>query len=51
MNIIQSRFVRIDKLYPHHKNPHNDHAVDSIANSIKRSDSLAQSLQTQIKQS
>ena len=30
-------FVRIDKLHPHHKNPrHNDHAVDSIANSIKR---------------
>jgi site-specific DNA-methyltransferase (adenine-specific) len=30
-------FVRIDKLQPHHKNPrHNDHAVDSIANSIKR---------------
>ena len=28
---------RIDKLQPHHKNPrHNDHAVDSIANSIKR---------------
>ena len=30
-------YVRIDKLHPHHKNPrHNDHAVDSIANSIKR---------------
>jgi len=30
-------FVRIDKLHPHHKNPrHNDHAVDGIANSIKR---------------
>ena len=30
-------FVRIDRLQPHHKNPrHNDHAVDSIANSIKR---------------
>ena len=30
-------FVRIDKLQPHHKNPrHNDHAVDSIVNSIKR---------------
>lgn len=30
-------FVRIDKLHPHHKNPrNNDHAVDSIANSIKR---------------
>ena len=30
-------FVRIDKLQPHHKNPrHNDHAVDGIANSIKR---------------
>jgi len=30
-------FVSIDKLHPHHKNPrHNDHAVDSIANSIKR---------------
>lgn len=30
-------FVRIDKLHPHHKNPrHNDHAVDSVANSIKR---------------
>ena len=30
-------FVRIDRLHPHHKNPrHNDHAVDSIANSIKR---------------
>ena len=30
-------FVRIDKLHPHHKNPrNNDHAVDSIVNSIKR---------------
>lgn len=30
-------FVQINKLQPHHKNPrHNDHAVDSIANSIKR---------------
>jgi DNA modification methylase len=30
-------FVRIGKLHPHHKNPrHNDHAVDGIANSIKR---------------
>ena len=30
-------YVRIDKLHPHHKNPrNNDHAVDSIANSIKR---------------
>ena len=30
-------YVRIDKLHPHHKNPrHNDHAVDSVANSIKR---------------
>jgi len=30
-------YVRIEKLHPHHKNPrHNDHAVDSIANSIKR---------------
>lgn len=30
-------FVRIDKLHPHHKNPrNNDHAVEAIANSIKR---------------
>ena len=30
-------FVRLGKLHPHHKNPrNNDHAVDSIANSIKR---------------
>lgn len=30
-------FVRIGKLHPHHKNPrHNDHAVEGIANSIKR---------------
>jgi len=30
-------FVRINKLHPHAKNPrHNDHAVEAIANSIKR---------------